>query len=69
MNKVWHIIKNTERYGDDPHSPNNVTCEGTKEQAIWLAHRLTDYFPGQSYYFYVKEVDDLVEEEKENGMD
>lgn len=55
------IIKyNEERYGDlydhqKQAIPKDINISGvTKEQANWIAERLSDWFPGCDYIYYVE---------------
>lgn len=57
---TWIILKNKDRYpGIAKDMPDCIQVFGTKEQAIALAVRLTNYEAGCDYAFYVLGVDDV----------
>jgi hypothetical protein len=48
------VKKQSDRYpGLADDLPNEIVCHGTKEQAELLAERLSNYYPGCDYIFYV----------------
>lgn len=51
---MWIITKQTSRYsGLAKELPDLIICNGTKEQAEELAFRLSNWYPGCDYIFFV----------------
>jgi hypothetical protein len=49
------VIYNSMRYGDCKYFPARmVVIDGTTEQALMLAERMSDYYPGQQGMFLVE---------------
>lgn len=55
----WFILRNDERYGDMAKDlPRRIIAFGTLKQAQEMADRLSNWYAGCDYMFYVPESDD-----------